>query len=244
MNLNPTLALIIFVSHWFLSLFAQTFFLHRYCAHGMFRLSPFWEKFFYLFTVITQGSSYLNPRAYAHMHRLHHAHSDTAKDPHSPTYAKNVWDMMLKTYHYYADLCRRDKQEHFVKNCPRWDAVDRVANHWLVLRGWVVVYAVLALILLPWWLAPFVVILHSMMGPVHGAIVNWCGHCYGYVNFKNGDQSRNTLPIDIPLLGELFQNNHHHDPQSLNFAQKPFEIDPGYWVIRGLMAVGIVQPLK
>jgi len=32
------------------------------------------------------------------------------------------------------------------------------------------------------------------MGPIHGAIVNWAGHKYGYQNFDNGDRSRNTLP--------------------------------------------------
>jgi stearoyl-CoA desaturase (delta-9 desaturase) len=72
------------ILHWYLSLFGQTFFLHRYGAHKMFTMNKFWEKFFYLFAWITQGSSYLNPRAYAILHRMHHAYSDTEKDPHTP----------------------------------------------------------------------------------------------------------------------------------------------------------------
>ena len=78
--------LIIFISHWYLSLFFQTIFLHRYSAHQMFTMSKFWEKVFFFLTFIFQGSSFLNPRAYAILHRLHHKYSDTEKDPHSPRF--------------------------------------------------------------------------------------------------------------------------------------------------------------
>ena len=40
--------------------------------------------------------------------------------------------------------------------------------------------------------------------------MNWCGHRYGYKNFDNGDQSRNTLVFDVLTSGELFQNDHHN----------------------------------
>ena len=34
---------------------------------------------------------------------------------------------------------------------------------------------------------------HFVMGPIHGAIVNWCGHKYGYRNFDTTrDDSRAT----------------------------------------------------
>src|ERR1700756_4518416 len=90
-----------FIAHWFLSLFCQTFFLHRYSSHKMFTMNKFWERFFYLFTFLTQGSSFLNPRAYAIMHRMHHAYSDTEKDPHSPLFFTDIRKMMLKTKDIY-----------------------------------------------------------------------------------------------------------------------------------------------
>src|SRR5205823_14076711 len=31
---------------------------------------------------------------------------------------------------------------------------------------------------------------HFLMGVIHGAIVNWCGHRYGYRNFSIRDRSR------------------------------------------------------
>ena len=79
------------------------------------------------------------------------------------------------------------------------------------------------------------------MGPIHGAIVNWCGHKYGYQSFDNGDASRNTLPFDFLTAGELFQNNHHKYGMSPNFAVRRFEIDPAYLVMRVLGAVGIID---
>src|SRR5205085_219643 len=81
---------------------------------------------------------------------------------------------------------------------------------------------------------------HFVMGPVHGAIVNWAGHKYGYQNFDNGDKSRNTLPFDFVTMGELFQNNHHKWGASPDFAARWFEVDPGWQVLRLLAAARIV----
>ena len=80
------------------------------------------------------------------------------------------------------------------------------------------------------------------MGPIHGAMVNWAGHMYGYVNFKNSkDHSKNTLPIDFLIGGELYQNNHHGRANSPNFAQRWFEFDYGYQVLRVLAFVRIIR---
>jgi stearoyl-CoA desaturase (delta-9 desaturase) len=79
------------------------------------------------------------------------------------------------------------------------------------------------------------------MGPIHGAIVNWCGHKYGYRNFESDDLSRNTLAFDFVTCGELFQNNHHRFGQSPNFAARRFEIDPCYQVMRVLAAASVID---
>src|SRR5208337_4288996 len=102
---SPVLIIVVFfVAHWQLSVFFQTFFLHRYGAHRMFTMGKGWEKFFLICTYVTQGPSFLSPRGYAILHRMHHAYSDTAKDPHSPLNYTNVGTMMLDTKKKYDDF--------------------------------------------------------------------------------------------------------------------------------------------
>ena len=84
--------------------------------------------------------------------------------------------------------------------------------------------------------------IHFVMGPLHGSIVNWCGHRYGYVNDrKTKDNSKNTLPVDILMMGELFQNNHHSRPKNIKFSKRWFEIDPGYIITNFLSKIKILR---
>src|SRR5688572_6426862 len=96
--------ILFFIAHWYLSLFCQTLFHHRYAAHASITMSKGWERFFFILSFITQGSSYLSVRAYAVMHRMHHAFADTDKDPHSPSFSKNPFDMMWKTWLIYKSI--------------------------------------------------------------------------------------------------------------------------------------------
>jgi stearoyl-CoA desaturase (delta-9 desaturase) len=82
------------------------------------------------------------------------------------------------------------------------------------------------------------------MGPIHGAAVNWCGHKYGYSNYDNQDHSKNTLPLDFLMMGELFQNNHHKSPNDANFARKWFELDPTWHLIRALHRMRVIRLRK
>jgi stearoyl-CoA desaturase (delta-9 desaturase) len=238
--------LIFFLTHWFVSLFCQTFFLHRYGAHKMFTTSPFWEKFFYLLTFISQGSSFLNPRAYAILHRMHHAYSDTEKDPHSPHFFRDVWQMTMHTKEIYSNYANHkvEPEKAFRGNYPEWPALDKIGDMWIVRILFGALYVLFYIKFATAWWMFLLLPIHFFMGPIHGAIVNWCGHKYGYSNYDNDDHSKNTLPIDIFLMGELMQNNHHKKPNSINFAQKKFEIDPSYQIIKVLTFFRIIKLRK
>lgn len=235
--------LIFFLAHWYLSLFSQTFFLHRYGAHKMFTMSPFWEKFFYIFLYVTQGSSYLTPRAYAVLHRMHHAYSDTEQDPHSPHHTKNLLTMMWKTKAIYNDIIKRrgDIDKKFSKDLPEWTLIDNLGDSWMSRVGWGAFYIGIYVAFADFWWMYLLLPIHFLMGPVHGAIVNWSGHKYGYSNFDNHDKSKNSLVIDFLMGGELFQNNHHKYASRANFAMKWFELDPTYPVIKVLNLLRIVK---
>ncbi len=240
------LIVLFFIAHWFLSLFSQTFFLHRYSSHKMFKMSKGWERFFYFILYISQGSSYLNPRAYAILHRMHHAYSDTEKDPHSPHFFKDVWSMMWQTKKLYNAYLRGEKlpDKAFEGDYPEWPALDRIGDSWFSRLGFGIAYSLIYIFFAPsaWFFLLLPV--HYLMGPVHGAVVNWCGHKYGYSNYDNKDHSKNSLPWDFLMLGELFQNNHHKKANSVNFAQKWFEFDPTYPVIKLMSWMKIIQLRK
>jgi stearoyl-CoA desaturase (delta-9 desaturase) len=232
-----------FILHWQLSVFSQTFFLHRYGAHRMFTMSKGWERFFYLFTYVTQGSSYLVPRGYAILHRMHHAYSDTPQDPHSPRNHTNALTMMWQTKHSYDDYAyeRVEPEARFKGGYPEWRALDKLGQSWLMRLVWMAAYTLfyVKFATAPWQWA--LLPIQWVMGPVHGAIVNWGGHKYGYKNYDNGDDSRNTLIFDFLTGGELFQNNHHKFGMSPNFAARWFEIDTTYYVMRVLAALRIID---
>jgi fatty-acid desaturase len=138
---------------------------------------------------VTQGSSHLKARAYAILHLMHHAFTDTEKDPQTPHFFKEIFTMMMHTKKVY----------------------NSVLNSTLEVEK------------------------------------RWAGHKYGYRNFPGEkEQSKNTLFIDFLMLGELFQNNHHHAGAIPKFAAKWWEIDPVYPVIKLFNKIGIIKliPLK
>jgi stearoyl-CoA desaturase (Delta-9 desaturase) len=211
----------------------------------MFEMNKFWERFFYFLTYITQGSSFLNPRAYAILHRMHHAYSDTEKDPHSPHYYQNAFTMMWVTKSIYNDYLNKIKlpEERFSHNIPTWSFIDKIGDAWLSRIAWGTIYVLFYIDFVEphQWYLFLLLPIHFLMGPIHGAIVNWSGHKYGYSNFDNNDKSKNSLAIDFLMGGELFQNNHHKHSNSPNFAMKWYEFDPTYPVIKLLHLFRIIK---
>ena len=173
--------IVFFILHWYLSLFSQTFFLHRYAAHKAFTMSKPWERFFFVFTYITQGSSYLSPKAYGILHRVHHAYTDTELDPHSPSYDDNLFAMMWRTKKTYAAIMSgtSEVEDKFTKNVPEWTWFDKWCDSNLSRILWILVYILIYSLFAPslWWF--LLIPVHAVMGPLHGVIINWFAHKYG-----------------------------------------------------------------
>jgi stearoyl-CoA desaturase (delta-9 desaturase) len=209
----------------------------------MFTFAPGWERVFHLSTYLCQGSSFLNPRGYAILHRMHHAYSDTELDPHSPVISGNPVKMMNKTRDIYRSINAGTYavEPRFDGGYPSWPSIDRFASRWLSSVLWGVTYSGFYLVFATAWWQFLLLPVHFFMGPVHGAIVNWFGHWLGYRNFDQKDDSRNTLVFDFLTFGELFQNNHHRYGARPNFAVKWFEIDPAWILVKLFAKVGILE---
>src|SRR5881409_2283115 len=136
-------SVLFFSAHWIISAFFQSFFHHRYASHRMFTMTPRTERTFHVLTYLAQGSSYLSPRAYAILHREHHAYSDTERDPHAPGFFANVLTMMWTTaVRYNAHLVGTSSPEpRFLGNYLDWPWLDRVGSTWVARDGVVAVLA-------------------------------------------------------------------------------------------------------
>ncbi|GAA4820090.1 acyl-CoA desaturase [Algivirga pacifica] len=214
----------------------------------MFTMSKTMEKVFFVLTFIFQGSNYLSAYKYGIMHRLHHAHADTEDDPHSPKYSENLFDMMWKTKVYYTAMADPEKagvDAKYLKDVPEWHAFDNFANHYLVRITWGVLYTLFYMQFVgdAYYLYALLPV-HYLMSPVHGAIINWFAHKYGYTNFKVSDTSVNLMPIDLFMMGEGYHNNHHKWGARANFGVRWHEIDPAYQIMKLMNFVGIIKMKK
>lgn len=235
--------LIFVICHWYFSLFTLTFLQHRYAAHAVFSMSRGWEKFFYLLAYVCQGSAYVSPRTFAILHRMHHAYTDTEKDPHSPLYDKNMWTLMWNTRAFSTSIFNGTfkPEERFLKNLTNWASLDNWAHSWVSRVMWMIIYTVIYVLFAPspWFylLIPF----HILTVPVAAVFINWVAHKWGSVNYEMKNTSKNLWPFDFIMLGEAYHNNHHKYPGSANMGHKWYEIDPVYGVILVLHKLRVVR---
>ncbi len=236
------LIIIFFISHWYLSLFFQTFFLHRYASHKMFKMNKITEKIFFLLTFLTQGTSFLHPAGYAMMHRNHHKYSDTEKDPHSPKFFNSIIKFNLETFTVYRSYVDQiNKGKYNSNDLPRWLFIEKIGDKWLTRLLFGLFYTYIYLTYSPSYWYFLLLPIHFLMGPIHGFIVNWYGHKLGYRNFDLPDNSKNTLFVDFLMLGELYQNNHHSSPNDPKFSKKWYEVDFGFSIIKLLQKSRIIR---
>ncbi len=219
----------VFLSAYLLNIYYVTVLYHRGLTHGAVKLHPFTE-----WVVVHTGNwvTGLDPKGWSTMHRLHHLHSDTELDPHSPRH-HNVFALMwvqLKSYkRVLARLIHRDAKLEQLTSDLDFD-VNFLNRHGL----WILPYALHAALALSMglfgqhWLLGAAYWLGMMTHPVQGWLVNAFAHKYGTRNFETADDSRNNAWVAFLVFGEGYQNNHHHAPRSANFAFAAGELDLGY----------------
>jgi stearoyl-CoA desaturase (Delta-9 desaturase) len=228
-------------------MFAITAFYHRYFSHKAFKTSRPVQFFFALLgaSCVQRG-----PLWWAAHHRDHHRHSDTERDPHSPTQHGFLWS------HLGWFLTARGFRTNLegipdLRKCAelRWlDRFDILVPIALAVGLFVVGHALGsshpelgtsgAQLLIWGFFVSTVVLFHATV------TINSLAHRFGTRRFDTGDNSRNNWMLALITFGEGWHNNHHHFPGSARQGFRWWEFDITYYILRVFSAVGLVWDLK
>ena len=74
--------------------------------------------------------------------------------------------------------------------------------------------------------------------------VNSICHMFGRRDYRSRDESRNNWLVALLVFGEGWHNNHHAFPASARHGLGRFQLDPSWWVIRGLERLGLAWDVK
>ena len=216
-----------------------TIYLHRHQAHRALDLHWLPSHFFRFWLWIGTG---MQTKAWAAIHRKHHAKCETPQDPHSPQTRglKTVFWQGAELYRAEANNAETlakyghgtpdDWVERHVYSRFPWQGVGLMLILNLALFG--------ALGLTVW-------AIQMLWIPVTAAgIINGVGHFWGYRNFEAPDASTNISPWGIIIGGEELHNNHHTYPTSAKLSVKPYELDIGWLYIRMLQGLGLAHVKK
>jgi stearoyl-CoA desaturase (delta-9 desaturase) len=218
----------VFLAAYLLNILTITVGYHRGLAHKAVRLHPALRR-----AVLVGGNwlTGLDPKAWVVMHRLHHEHSDTPLDPHSPVNVGILGIGMEQLRSYKRVIIG------LLRNEPAYTRyakdLDFPLNTLNSSGRWYLPYVLHAVIGLALglgigWLLGAAYFLGVMSHPLQGGIVNSLGHAMGGRNFDTSDNSRNNHLAAWLIFGEGFQNNHHRYPGSASFSYRRHEIDMGY----------------
>lgn len=215
---------------------AVTIFLHRCQAHRALDLHPIVSHFFRAWLWLTTG---METRAWASIHRKHHAKCETAEDPHSPQVLGLTQVLWQGAELYRIESNNKETLERYGKGTPD-DWIENKLYRPYSAKGLLVMLAInLFLLGLP---GVTVWAIQMAWIPFFAAgVINGIGHFFGYRNFECPDAATNISPWGILIGGEELHNNHHTFPTSAKLSVKWWEFDIGWLYIKVLSAFGLAK---
>jgi stearoyl-CoA desaturase (delta-9 desaturase) len=238
-------ALAVCVLSFVVRMFGITAGYHRYFAHRSYRTGRVLQL---ALAWLGASAAQLGPLWWAGHHRLHHRHTDTALDPHSPRVRGRWWAHMGWL------LCRRHAETplHCVRDLAAFPEL-RLLDRWHAL-------APLSLILLLYAVGGACERLAPELHTSGLQLVTWgffvstvlLYHATFSVNSLahtrdsdvSGSTSRNLPWLAVVTLGDGWHANHHHHPASARHGLRAWEVDPCWAVLRLLERVGWARDLR
>ncbi len=211
---------------------------HRYLTHRSFDSPQWMANIFVTFGALACQNG---PIKWTAHHRMHHAYSDTTKDPHNakrgfwwshmgwmmfwndnidPPEIVNKWTRDINENRYYRFL-----DNNYIK------IQIALGLTFLALGGWSWVF---------WGVFFRLVLVYHVTW-----FVNSASHMFGYKNFLlEKDLSTNCWWVGLLAMGEGWHNNHHAHPQSARHGLRPWEFDVTWLAISLMQKLGLATNVK
>jgi fatty-acid desaturase len=223
MNLLVVLSL-----SWFMGIHI-TIFAHRAWCHKSWTANKVVNYYgLIMFSLCLVGNSI----GWVGIHREHHAHCDTDRDPHSP-YHKSRWAIQFLSYFnqvktkYIVDMARDPAHLWFYK----W--------YWWVNTGWLVCLALIDTWLLTLWLAAIGLTVFKLH-----TINSLCHRTPKYLLPIQDDATSSNSVLMVLLNinnGEAWHKNHHQNAATYRFGHKWYELDPPARIIEILSRLQLAR---
>jgi stearoyl-CoA desaturase (delta-9 desaturase) len=236
---------------WMLTGFGISVGYHRLFAHASFATARRVAALLAIFGAMAGQGGLIS---WVAMHRMHHEFGDEAGDLHSPNlsgrglmgklrgfaHAHLTW-MAAHPYpnvvHYAPDLLRDRGLTSISRRYYRWVILGFVGPAvlcgFLTMSGWGVLEGVL------WGGFARMFVLEQGIWSLNSVC-----HLLGTRRFKTRDESRNNAWLAPFIFGEAWHHNHHAFPNSASFGLSWYRLDPGYWLIGLLAALGLAWDVR
>ncbi len=223
---------------------------HRLFAHRSFQAHPRLRQLLGIAgSMAAQGPLFY----WVATHRVHHQHSDSAEDPHSPhQLGARSLGILRGFWHAHIAWMIRPAHSDWSRLVPDLLKERPLCHLHFQYLTWVGLG-----ILIPGGIGA---LLGGGSGFIRGLLwgglariflvhqvtwsVNSICHLYGTRRFVTNDHSQNHLLVGWAAFGEGFHNNHHAFPQSARHGWRWFEFDLTYAFLRALAAFGWVRDLR
>eukprot|EP00775_Hariotina_reticulata_P006764 gene6764-6981_t len=184
---------------------------HRMLTHHAFKVPKALE---YAFAWMGCMSLQESPIAWVSHHRIHHLHTDTPLDPHSPYEG---------LFHAHCGwLLKADTEQAFLDRSNVPDLTSQFFYRFLE----------------DTWVFPIVVSWNMAWA------VNSACHMWGTRPFVTGDLSTNNWFCNLFAFGDGWHNTHHAFPFSARHGLEWYEFDPIWYIVWVLEKVGLAWDVK
>lgn len=207
---------------------------HRLLTHRGFK-SPKWlERFLAACGTLALQSG---PLAWVTTHRVHHAFTETDKDPHSPRNG---------TYWSHIGWIFRGTAQNQSESTVKRYSPDLLRDPFLVFLEkyyWVtpIVAAIVLFAIGGWTMVVWAIFFRTVIGWHATWLVNSATHLWGKRRFETRDDSRNNGLIAAITFGEGWHNNHHAIPRSARHGLTWREFDVNWVQIKVLEKLGLAK---